>query len=141
MQQIDIIKANRQLQTLHIGSENFEEIKLNALLNMIRENTSISELSIHQELTSVNTDELMRFTVEHPLMVDLDFWCYRMTADDVIVFIRKLNSLKKFQFKLVDSSQYDRLQKQLDNEWQLERVSDEYEHASVSDKFTYVLKH
>lgn len=137
----DVIKANRQLRSLHIATDEYEEIKLATISDMISENTSISELNIRQDFTSVSTDELWQFAVEHPLMVDIDFWCYRMTADDAIVFISKLDSLKQFQFKLVDDTEYDRLQNQLqsmDNKWQLERVS--IEDASASGELTYVLK-
>lgn len=126
----DLIKANRQLRELLIDSFEYsgnavflehQEIKLAELLNMISGNTSISKLSVRLELTNVSTDELKRFAAEHPLMEELALWRCPMTANDVIVFIRELNSLKEIRFNLVDGAQYDGLEKELDKEWKIER--------------------
>lgn len=117
----DMIKANLHLQELRLVSD--ERLELAKLFDMISENTSILNLTV-PNIYGQNTDDVMRFAVEHPLIIDLDLKRLKMTANDAIAFIRKMNSMRKFRFGLTDGFQYDVLKRELDEEWKIERVND-----------------
>lgn len=68
-----------------------------------------------------------RFASEHPSIEKIDLLKYQLKADDAIIFIRQLNFLKTFKFRVdwTDCTARDRLRNQLDNEWQY-KESDPY---------------
>lgn len=111
-----LLDANRQLQTLYIRS--IDVINLTDLLNMISGNPFLLNLFICQEYCRVNAVELERFVSEHPTIEVLNLRYYEFGADDAIEFIRRLNSLKLFEFRLSGQSETDRFLQQLDNKWQ-----------------------
>lgn len=95
--------ANQQLQSFEFKSSAC--MALNELSNMIIENRSISKLVVNSasdRSISVKTAELMRFASEHPNLIELEFMQYQLSANDVIVFLRQLNSLRKFAFFVRD---------------------------------------
>lgn len=116
-----LLHANQQLQSFELTTR-FEIITLNMLLHMIGENTSILKLklSLKHNFTDVNAVELNRFIQEHPLVEELFFENYRFTADNAIMFIRQLNSLKKIQFQVENQPEclLNGLLDRLDNKWQ-----------------------
>lgn len=61
--------------------------------------------------------EVNRLVAEHPSIDKLVFQNYIFKVDDAITLIRNLNSLKHFTFTIKDMSEFDRLLKQLGNEW------------------------
>lgn len=60
---------------------------------------------------------------------------YRIAADDAIRLIRQLNSLKYLHFRVKDLSKWDRLVKQLDNEWNQNVSNDIYVTIWLKDLF------
>ena len=112
-----MLQANRQLESFEILSYH-KEITLDKLLNMISGNPLILKLEvIGSKEVNVNAAELNRFIAEHPLIEELYLDKYRLTADDAIMFIRQLKSLKKFKFRVKEQSECDRLLKVLDDKW------------------------
>lgn len=116
------LHANQQLQRFELTT-GAEIITLNGLLHMIGENTSISKLKLNlkHNFTDVNAVELNRFVQEHPSVEELFFEDYRFSADNALVFIRQLSSLKFFQFRVKKQPERQikrRLLDQLDNKWQ-----------------------
>lgn len=111
------LQANPQLQSLYLSTDSSTKITLNELLNMISENKSISKLKIDGRSVDTNMIELKRLINEHPMIIVLALQNCQLSADDVVVFLGQLNSLKEFQFHVKDLSECARLLDQLGNEW------------------------
>lgn len=87
-----LLRMNPQLQSLEIFSR---RITMTDLLDMISGNPSILKLSV-KSIFFVNADKLetIRFTNEHPLIVELNLYGYEFKVTDAIRLITQLNSLK-----------------------------------------------
>lgn len=112
-----LLHANRQLQSLKLSSCN---VSFSEFSNTISENPSITKLLCRYRLDpmTVDTVELMKFAKKHPLMIELLLGNFQLLADDVIVFLGQLKSLKQFTCYTTDRSERDRLINQLTNGWQ-----------------------
>lgn len=114
-----LLHANRQLEAFQLQVFNTNgRMTLTQLSNMIAENPDITKFwvsSRHQVI--VNTNELWRFANERPAMASLDLSRFIIEVDDAILYVRQMQSLKMFVFKLKENNEYDRLVNQLSNEW------------------------
>lgn len=124
----NLLQANPDLQALHIFSYHYRtEITFTMMLDMIAGNTSLSELTVffpfaadardEQVTYDVRADEITRFANEHRSIVTLNFLMCQFTADDAIIFIRQLPSLKVFSFQFEDVVECDSFINQLDDKW------------------------
>lgn len=90
---------------------------LSAVLDAIKSNQSIIKLEVKKNSTiDVKMDELNRFAVEHPLIVELIFSEYQFGVNDATHFIREMKLLKRIEFKVNARAEFDRLLSQLSNE-------------------------
>lgn len=112
-----IIKSNPQLQSLEILT-NFE-MTLDLLLNKISGNSTISNLflNIGIEQMDIIACELDRLVTKHPLVVELVLKRYRLAANDVIKFIRRMKLLKKIKFYVRSRSECERIMTELGDQW------------------------
>lgn len=114
---VQLLQANDQLQSLELLVERYEPaFGVNKLLNMIKGMALLSKLVMkmhYLELFDIDTNEVMRLASEHPLLVELHFGRYLLTANDAIKLIGQLTALKKFRFQVKDRSHYERLMGQL----------------------------
>lgn len=111
------LRVNPQLQTLNVRS--IGKINLIELTNMVSDNPMLLNLFIIEKFSHVNADELDGFVNEHPLIETLNFRYYEFSADDAIAFMRKLKSLKWFEFRVNCRAEIDHFLQQLDKEtWQ-----------------------
>lgn len=88
-------------------------------LDEIIMNRSLSKLTMRMgsSLIAMNTGDVKRLFNEHPSLVELNLQQCRFTANDAIALIRRLNSLKKFQFQPYDRLEYKDLLQRLSREW------------------------
>lgn len=117
---IKFLHVNQPLQSIEIRS--YIGITLSEILNMISGNSSISKLAVTL-MNSGNTAtmaELMRFSSEHPMIIELFLSDYQLLAGDVIVLLGQLTSLKKFTCVVKNRLECNRLLNQLGNQWQHE---------------------
>lgn len=115
----NFLRVNQQLQSFDIQTS--QHIPLPKLLDVISENPLITKLCVSPYIVNpVNVEKakLMEFAAKRQMMVELHFGTFELVADDVIVFLGQMNSLKKFSCFLKNRSECDRLINQLDNEWQ-----------------------
>lgn len=96
----DLLRANQQLKRVDLG---FIDVSTGELLNALKENTSISKLNLYGKFKQVNADDLTRFASEHPLLEELELPF--IEDDQDIMFIRHLESVKRFKFKFIDRSE------------------------------------
>lgn len=94
-QAVHLLNANRQLHSLKIISYYVMDV------GMIKD-----------------SNELIRFANEHPLIDDLDMRTSILKADNAISIFRQLNSLKHFGFLVQDQSEHDHLLNNVDEAWQ-----------------------
>lgn len=118
---INILSFRPQLQSLAIWINGFRS--LTTMYNILQRCPSISKLRIdlitgHGSFP-VNTGELNSMAFGLPALVDVALPIYWLSADDVIVFIRRLNLLKKLYFILEDHTKLSYLKEQLNSEWQV----------------------
>lgn len=113
---VKILHANRQIKSLKVVM--FVKTSIESLLDMINANPFISTLILLGSNFKANSMGLKRLARERPMLEVLRFHFFPITADDAIMLIRQLRSLKLFEFLLRDTSERDRLVNQLDNEWQ-----------------------
>lgn len=97
-----------------------QAISIDALLNMIVDNSSITKLSVmavfpwNRAPSKIVLVELGRFAREHPQLVELVLRSYWLTPDDAIDFFRSFKSLEKFRF-LTPETEYMESVSQLEN--------------------------
>lgn len=93
---------------------------MNTLLDAIKDNQSITELSLpsNRSINPVDSAIVERFVDEHPGIVNLHLMGYQFVADDAIAMIRRLHSLIQFRFSML-RTEHTQLQAQLqgDDEW------------------------
>lgn len=129
----NLLQANRQLKLLVIVTKFV--ITFDKLLDMLSRNPLILQLKIFGGDADTNLIQLNRLISEHPLIEWLVLHEYRIAADDAIMLIRQLNSLKYLHFRVKDRSKWDRLVKQLDNEWNQNVSNDIYVTIWLKDLF------
>lgn len=125
---LNFLRLNRQLENLKIQlHDNLTVMSLDNLLDLICENLSIKKWEIYGNVTAMNTVEIDRLANEHPIIEELIFSrrCIAFSVDEIMMFIRKLKSLKHFEFEVKDQYDCDRIINQLDDKWQ-HKVSVEY---------------
>ena len=97
------------------------QMPMNELLNIIINNTSLTKLvliNVNRICLPVNLAEAQRFASEHPKLTEIELNGYQFMADNALALIRQLNSLKKFQFNMLQS-EFRQLKSKLKNsEWQ-----------------------
>lgn len=116
----NILQANLQVQILYV---NFNKVlTLGSILDAIKGNSNITTLMTgpDRHTIAVNMYELSRFIIEHPLMVELFLYGYRLLTEDAINFSRQMGSLKRFMFQVHGRVNRKRLLRQLENGWQFE---------------------
>lgn len=89
-----------------------EDVSVNTLLDVIKENKSISTLSISYVNLSFDTAAVKRLITEHPALVELDLEHYKFMAADVVALIRQLKSLEHFKF-MMPEAEHSKLKLQL----------------------------
>lgn len=94
------------------------EVPLKTLLDVIKNNQSISELNITTDRRVISIDKplVKRLVAEHPALIQLELVGYRFTAENVFTIIRQLHSLKVFRFS-VSESEYPNLIDGEDDGW------------------------
>lgn len=115
---ITLLGKCRQLQSLEIV---FHDRKpLNALLNFIKDNPMIRNLtvSMNDYSMAVILSEINRLVNEHRSLVELNLTGYNFTALYASLLIQQLDSLKKFRFRMDNQLEYDRFVTELDSKWQ-----------------------
>lgn len=117
---LNLLHANRQLKCFQLQlSELHQPLTMSALSNMIAENPLITKLMIStNHFVNVKTIELWQFANERPTMIDLNLMRYVIPVSRAIIFIRQMQALQKFSFKLRNRREYEPLVDQLDNGWQ-----------------------
>lgn len=91
----DLLDGIKQLKSLEIDESKMSIIEL---LDLIKDNPSITKLSACEAYGPVTSTDVQRLISEHPSLIDLDLECYKFTPDDVIALTRQLGSLKQFEF-------------------------------------------
>lgn len=112
----NLLHANPQLHSLELIPNTI--IALNDLLDMLSASPSIVMLQVRSKIEDVSEVTWNRFVAEHPLMQELVLLKTQFTADRAIMLVRQLNSLKRFEFRVKNRSECDRLVGLLYNEWQ-----------------------
>lgn len=92
---------------------------------MISGNPSISELKIFGKVTAINEINVNRLASEHPLIEELTFSNCHFNVDGAMMFVRQLNSLQRFEFRVMNQSDCDRLLSQLDEKWQHQAATED----------------
>lgn len=111
----ELLRANRQLESLNIQSRR----RRNELWDLISQNESITTLTITcLGSDGVTTDEVNRLASEHSLLEELRLTCAKFTANSAITLMLRLNSLKRFVFRIEGEIELNRFLEQLDNKWQ-----------------------
>lgn len=123
-----LLHANQQLQDLDVDF-GFGMVTLDKILDMIILNTPITKFVAYGP-EFANEAELKRFTMEHPMVEELNFRYTQISPDDAIFFIRQMISLERFTFKVKDQTECDRLLNRLDSKWQHEIYNDDYDDQS-----------
>lgn len=124
----NLIKANRQLQSISVWFNSYNNLALSTLLDHISEHKSISKLCVRIKgcfggraaflKLLADSSELMRLASEHRAVVELNLNAYILTVDDVIALVDQLPSLESFEFRVNSRYDYDRLQYRLPSKWQ-----------------------
>lgn len=115
------VSLNRQLRNISITATAYQKhFSMTKLLDTIRDHQQIDKLVVRviseSMLFGLNSVELDRIPNEHPALISLDllFCCFKI--DHVIVLLRQLKSLKRFNF-MMRHQEYEKLKPMLDNEW------------------------
>lgn len=117
-----LLRKNLQLRSLEIWmADSLFDPSLTMVLNMIRNHELILKLKVTvNDVNQVSAADLLQLSSEHPLVIELSLLKYQFTAQNALAFIRQLKALKKFEFCVQDVSQCNRIQDQLNDEWQFE---------------------
>lgn len=91
----DLLDGINQLKSLDIAER---EISITELLDLIKNNPSISKLRASEGYGHVSLAEVQRLVNKHPALVELDLESYHFLPDEVVALTRQLGSLKLFQF-------------------------------------------
>lgn len=116
----DLLKGINQLKCLEIGYHENERASLSIvkLLDLVKDNPSISVLSVDAVYGRATSAEIQRIISEHPALVELGLESCSFTPDQAIALLPQLASLKKFEFHTqVDycSNERDEFAEKLDN--------------------------
>lgn len=110
----NILHANPQLQHLTFASRT--TTTFDQVVNLLGQNSSISKLYIDGELIDMNEVDWNRFSILCPMIEELSICCH-LTSDQAFILINELSSLKRFEFGMIDHSEYDHLVNRIDNAW------------------------
>lgn len=119
----DFLHENPQLQSIEFAIGYNVEIEMAELLNMIRENTSITNLvrynyDTKNGISHVSEEELLRLGSEHPGMVELELHDCLLNGENAIHLFCQMNALKEFRFQIKDKAECDLLVTKLDSNWE-----------------------
>lgn len=117
----DLFNAHRQLQILKINVFKYTQMPLSSLLDMIKENQSISELTVNDgkldHSNAIITMEIKRLIHEHPSLVELDLSYYRLSVDHVNIIIQRSIALKQFRFATIFRDKHHSIGFNLNGVW------------------------
>lgn len=97
-----------QLSGLEITAIDNFEVPMGPLLDLIKHNQSISKLILNPKsyrATIMNSEHVQQLITNHPALIVLYLPNYRFSGGDANTVIHKLNTLKKFRFRMKSSDQ------------------------------------
>lgn len=96
----DLLKGINQLECLEIGYQEDERTSMSIveLLDLVKDNPSLSVLSVFAVYGRATSAEIERLISEHPALVELHLENSLFTPDQAIALISQLGSLKQFEF-------------------------------------------
>lgn len=120
-----LLRSNRHLRSLKLASMNEEKTNINTLLDIIKDNSSITKLVLTTCLNNsiqMNSSNLQVLVHNHPSLVELELPNCEMSSDNVAALIVQLNFLKKFCFRCWNARNYSKIVSKLDSEWHVSRL-------------------
>lgn len=104
-----------------------DEINANSLMPKLVMDTNFRYSIGNPKIHSLNTDDLIRFAIGHPLIVELILKGRRLKVGDANNFICKLKSLKLIGFLVRNRSNCDRILNEIKDGWKSTFPFDYYE--------------
>lgn len=110
-----------QLRIVKICIPGRQGMKMPTLLNLLRHNRRISIviLIMDKYSTAAKPSDIQRLIVQHPTITNFDVKNYKFTADTAIAMIHELNSLRKFEFQMKNSLEYNHFVPMLCDQWDI----------------------
>lgn len=113
-----LLYVNRQLHSLAV-SVPARGISMVTMLNAIKTNRSIRNLTVSMGREQWLLDaQAERLTNEHPTLIQLDLTAYKVAVATAMLLMRRLSSLTMLCFQIDKATEYDRLVRQLGDQWQ-----------------------
>lgn len=114
-----LLKLCPELHSLVIRARTDKVITLNSLSNIIKDNPNICKLKVNLESQTMHVirSDIQRLLSEHPTLIELQLIGYKFSVDAAFTVMRKLTSLKLFQFQVNSRLDYACVVSQLDNQW------------------------
>lgn len=124
----ELLRMHPRLLSLDISFPPFEKMSLTKLTDIVATNHSIEKFVVNgsedsdlysDEHSNADTAEWIRFTDEHPTLVELNVRRFQISVGDIRILIGQLKSLKKLYFARAKGiNTPDDLTRQLGHGWQ-----------------------